>query len=578
MTKQYPEYDIPKRSIKDRVFSQRPSALIIEALLVLVAVVVTIGFLSPAVPVEDNSDAVIAELEAIIAAQEAALAEAAEVMAEAAESVAIPPTGFLNATAAKNMAWSSLTNEEYRSAIALYDVLIAEGEADLDTYFARGYAYSMIDEHGLAVQDYSVVLQQLPDDLGSLNNRCWGLSEIEAHDAALADCNKLMSLVPDADYPYLNRGIVYEKMGDMDAAMDDYVEWMKRKKNRVIRNDNLAWEGALEVPMAEGLVYVMPFTASAGQDVVVTAISSQRDVDADPLVLILDPQGEPLIANDDTGDWWDSYVHFRAPVSGEYAVVLMHAGGSTEGKVEVSFELSGLFTQGNDSARFKSDAYRALMSGDYETALENFRRALTINRNDAEAMNWLGVTYRYMGEYEASVIHIGMAMRLDESYTLPYLSRGITFEEMGNSEASAADYYSYAMLNRSRTLFHAELEGDSTFELPMREGWVYSIPFDAKRGQVLDIDVSTVAPGFVDPLIILIGPEGQALAGDDDISRSEYDSTINDYKLPASGQYTLVVSHAEGGANGTLNVDVDVANPAPMSVADYGMGCSGGGH
>ena len=125
MTKQYPEYDVPKRSIKDRVLSQRPSALIIEGLLVLVAVVVTIGFLSPVAPVQDNSDAVIAELEAIIAAQEAALAEAAEAMAEAAEMAAIPP-GFLSASAAKNMAWSSLSNEEYRSAIALYDALDRE--------------------------------------------------------------------------------------------------------------------------------------------------------------------------------------------------------------------------------------------------------------------------------------------------------------------------------------------------------------------------------------------------------------------------------------------------------------------
>ena len=574
MTKKYLDYDIPRRTIKDRVLSQRPSALIIEGLLVLVALVVTIGFLSPAAPVQDNSDAVIAELEAIIAAQESALEEAAEAMAQAAEMTALP-AGFLNASAAKNMAWSSLSNEEYRSAIALYDMLIAQGEADVDTYFARGYAYSMIDEHGLAAQDYSVVLDAQAEALGALNNRCWALSEIGAFEAALADCDLLMTLDPEADYPYLNRGIVYEKMGDMTAAMDDYVEWTKRKKRRVIRNDNLAWEGAIELQMAEGLVYVMPFKASAGQDIVVSAVSVQRDLDADPLLLILDPQGDPLIANDDTGEWWDSLVGFRAPVSGEYAVVLTHAGGSVDGRVEVTFDIAGTFTQGNDSANFKSQAYRALNAGDYQTALQNFRQALDLNRNDAEAMNWLGVTYRYLGEYEASIIHIGMAMRLDESYSLPYLSRGITYEQMGESEASAADYYRYAMLNRSRSLAHAELTGDSKFELPMREGWVYSIPFDAKRGQKLNIDVSTVAPGFVDPLIILIGPEGQAMTGDDDISRSDYDATISDYKLPASGEYTLIVSHAEGGANGTIQVEVDLATPAPMSIPGYD-GCSEG--
>jgi tetratricopeptide (TPR) repeat protein len=573
MKKAYAEYDIPKSSLKDRVLSQRPSALIIEGLLVLVAVVVTIGFLSPATPVEDNSDAVIAEMEAIIAAQEAALQEAAEAIAQAAEAASVPK-GFLSASAAKNMAWSSLSNEEYRSAIALYDALIAEGEADLQTVFARGYAYSMIDEHALAAQDYSTVLQHNADDLPALNNRCWAFSEIGERERALADCNKLISLAPDADYPYLNRGIVYEKMGDMGAAMKDYVEWIKRIKTNVIRNDNLVWEGSLEVPMSEGIVYVFPFTASASQEIVLSAISSQRDLDADPLILILDPDGLPLIANDDTGEWWDSYVQFRAPVTGEYAVILTHAGGSAEGHVEVSFDISGMFTQGNDGARFKADAYRALISGDYTVALENFRRALNLNRHDAEAMNWMGVAYRYMGERETALSHISTAMQLDDSYSLPYLSRGITYEEMDQPEASAADYYRYAMLNRTRTLFHAELEGDSNFELPMREGWVYSIPFDAVRGQTLDIAVDTVEPGFVDPLIILIGPNGKALIGDDDISRSEYDSVISDYKIKASGQYTLIVSHAEGGANGTLNFDIDVTEPAPMSVADFdGYGC-----
>jgi len=376
-----------------------------------------------------------------------------------------------------------------------------------------------------------------------------------------------MTLAPDADYPYLNRGIVYEKMGDMGAAMKDYVEWIKRVKTNVIRNDNLAWEGNLDVPMSEGIVYVFPFTASADQEIMISAISSQRDLDADPLVLILDPDGLPLTANDDTGEWWDSYVQFRAPVSGEYALVMTHAGGSTEGRVEVSFDIAGMFTLGNDGARFKADAYRALMSGDYTVALENFRRALNLNQHDAEAMNWMGVAYRYMGEYDASISHISTAMQLDESYSLPYLSRGITYERMGERGASAADYYRYAMMNRNRSLFHAELEGDSSFELPMREGWVYSVPFDALRGQTLDIAVATVEPGFVDPLIILIGPEGEALIGDDDISLNEYDSVISNYKVSKSGQYTLVISHAEGGSNGTLNVDIDVTERAPMSMA-----------
>lgn len=565
MTKPYPEYDIPKQSIKDRIFSQRPSALVIEGLLVLVAIVVTVGFLSPAAPVDDNRDEVIAELEAIIAAQEAALADATAA------------AGLLSPSAIKDLAWSNLSNEEYRSAAAMYSILIAEGQADADVYAARGLAYSRLDEHALAAHDYTRFLELDSDNPGALNNRCWAYSEIGEYDRALADCNRLMSLFPEADFPFLNRGIVNEKMGAMDAALNDYAQWIIRHGSQAMTNENLAWMGSIEVPMDDGYVYFFPFNASAGQDVVVTATSVQRDVDADPLLFILDPAGHALTANDDTGQWWDSYVNFQAPTSGQYTAVMTHAGGSAVGQVEVALDIAGDITIGSDIAHYKREAFTSLMSGDYQAAHDLFRQALSLNSRDAEAMNWAGVAHRYMGEYDAALSHISMAMRLDGDYALPYLSRGITYEMMGEAAASAADYSRYVFRNRSRGFYHSELAGDSQFELSMRDGWVYSIPFRANAGQTVDIDVETVAPGFVDPLIILFGPENQPLIGDDDISQNEYDASIDGFELPADGQYTLIVSHAEGGSNGTVSVDLDIEDPAAdMSVYGHG-GCRGNG-
>ena len=569
MTKPYPEYDVPKRSLKDRIFSQRPSALVIEGLLVLVAIVVTIGFLSPAAPVDDHRDELIAELQALVAAQEAALTEvAAPAPSEAG--------GLLDAASVRKLAWSNLSNEDYRAAIALYTVLIEKGEHDLNTYSGRGYAYSMIDEHALAAADYSVILEADPGNLAALNNRCWAFSEVGQYGAALDDCNQLMSLVPDADYPYLNRGIVYEKIGDMANALPDYVEWIKRIKQDVIRNDELEWNESVEVAMSEGAVYFFPFSASAGQDVAVSAVSSQRDNDADPLVLILDPNGQAFTANDDSGEWWDSHLSFRAPASGQYAVVLSHAGGSTEGMIEVSLDVTGEITQGNDVAAYKQQAFRSLMSDDYSAAVDGFRQALNLNSRDAEAMNWMGVAYRYLGEHETSLSHISMAMRLDNGYNLPYLSRGITYEMMGEHAASASDYLHYVMRNRTRSLKHRELLGDSQLNLPMRAGWVYTVPFRASAGQTVDIDVDTLEPGFVDPLIILIGPDNQPLIGDDDVSRADYDSAIDSFTLPADGSYKLLISHAEGGANGNITVSVDLSEMAAASAAPYRHRCNHG--
>lgn len=562
MTKQYPEYDVPKRSLKDRILSQRWSALVIEGLLVLVAVVVTIGFLTPAAPVTDERDALIARLEATIAAQEAALEEANI------------PTGVLSVSTIKTMAWDNLSNEEYRSAVAMYNILIEQEPADALNYSARGFAYSHLEEHALAAQDYTKALELNPELISVYNNRCWAYSEIGQFEQALNDCNYLMSQRPEADYPYLNRGIVFEKMGNMEAALNDYMEWVDRRGRQIIENNNLPWMGKIEVSMQDGYVYFFPFTASAGQEIVVSATSTSRDVDADPLVIILDSNGQPLSANDDSGEYWDSFVNFVAPASGEYTIVLTHAGGSTQGTVEVAFDFSGQISFGTDVAAFKNDGYRYLMAEQYTEALDAFQSALDLNSRDAEAMNWMGVTYRYMGDYETALSHITQAMTLNSNYDLPYLSRGITFELMGESEASASDYFQYIIRNRTRNFYHTALEGDGQFELPMREGWVYNIPFEATAGQTIDINVETLAPGFVDPLIMILGPDNQPLVGDDDISRNNYDANITGFELPQTGTYNLVVSHAEGGANGTINVNLDLQD----AVQSYSFGCPNGGH
>jgi tetratricopeptide (TPR) repeat protein len=562
MTKQYPEYDVPKRSLKDRILSQRWSALVIEGLLVLVAVVVTVGFLTPATPATDERDALIARLEATIAAQEAALEEASI------------PSGVLSVSTIKTMAWDNLSNEEYRAAVAMYNILIEQEPTDALNYSARGFAYSHIEEHALAAQDYTKALELNPDLISVYNNRCWAYSEIGQFEQALNDCNYLMSQRPEADYPYLNRGIVYEKMGNMEAALNDYMEWVDRRGRQIIENNNLPWMGKIEVSMQDGYVYFFPFTASAGQEIVVSATSTSRDVDADPLVIILDSNGQPLIANDDSGEYWDSYINFIAPASGEYTIVLTHAGGSTQGTVEVAFDFSGQISFGTDVGAFKNDGYRYLMAEQYNEALDAFQSALDLNSRDAEAMNWMGVTYRYMGDYETALSHITQAMSLNSNYDLPYLSRGITFELMGESEASASDYFQYIIRNRTRNFYHTALQGDGQFELPMREGWVYNIPFEATAGQTVDINVETLAPGFVDPLIMILGPDNQPLVGDDDISRNDYDATITGFQLPQTGTYSLVVSHAEGGANGTINVNLDLQDAQRA----YSFGCPNGGH
>jgi hypothetical protein len=63
----------------------------------------------------------------------------------------------------------------------------------------------------------------------------------------------------------------------------------------------------------------------------------------------------------------------------------------------------------------------------------------------------------------------------------------------------------------------------------------------------------------VDPLIVILDAGGNALVGDDDGGGS-YNSLIADFEIPQNGTYTLVVGHAGGGSEGTVQVNIELSD------------------
>lgn len=62
-------------------------------------------------------------------------------------------------------------------------------------------------------------------DPGAVNpyiNRSWAYAEIGAFEKAIEDCNEALRLTPKNALAFNNRGLVYEKKGDMDRAGKDY--------------------------------------------------------------------------------------------------------------------------------------------------------------------------------------------------------------------------------------------------------------------------------------------------------------------------------------------------------------------
>jgi tetratricopeptide (TPR) repeat protein len=62
-------------------------------------------------------------------------------------------------------------------------------------------------------------------DPGAVNpyiNRSWAYAEVGAFEKAIEDCNEALRLTPKNAMAFNNRGLVYEKKGDMDRAGKDY--------------------------------------------------------------------------------------------------------------------------------------------------------------------------------------------------------------------------------------------------------------------------------------------------------------------------------------------------------------------
>ena len=239
-------------------------------------------------------------------------------------------------------------------------------------------AYSYIDtadnETGLAYLNQLLALQ--PDDIGYLSTRAQVLGRLGDIEAATADMARVISLDPDnavnhedlgwlllraaeygeailafdtalamdstLQYSVLGRATSETALGDTAIGAASYAEYVD-----MVELESLAGQlvdGAAVVEMYEGTVYRIPLSLNAGQTVDIAAVSA--DTSVDPLLVVLSPDGTPVIGNDDvderTGDYNAGVSGFEAAETGLYTLVVTHSGSGSVGPVDVT--VTGLET------------------------------------------------------------------------------------------------------------------------------------------------------------------------------------------------------------------------------------------
>ncbi len=159
-------------------------------------------------------------------------------------------------------------------------------------------------------------------------------SGTENWDKALADLTVALELQPQMQDYYLTRGHIYSQSERLDLAAPDFHRRMTLTERESIEA-RLTPDEPLIIEMDYAVVARLQFEGEAGQLVSISA----RDYlgrGVDPLLVLLDVDGTPLLGDDNGGGETDALIaNVELPADGAYTVMVSHANTGFEGKIRV---------------------------------------------------------------------------------------------------------------------------------------------------------------------------------------------------------------------------------------------------
>jgi tetratricopeptide (TPR) repeat protein len=191
------------------------------------------------------------------------------------------------------------------SALADFDQAIANAPSG-SNYANRGFVYSALGQYAQALPDLTEAIRQLPEQ----------------------------ALLPLARYG------VYEQLGETALAAADALRFAALSGAQQRSGGPLTDGEPSVVAVQPGDLYVFTFSGQRGQRVTIAAQARPGDA-IDPLIVLLNPDNQPIAASDDTGSSLDAaIVRFPLPADGVYAIVMTHALGGDTGQVAVGIEFA----------------------------------------------------------------------------------------------------------------------------------------------------------------------------------------------------------------------------------------------
>jgi hypothetical protein len=193
---------------------------------------------------------------------------------------------------------------------------------DLDAEYLRAFDAYGAGDYETAISAYTCAISLVPPDMS-------GGLEMNDNRANV----------------YLGRAWAYLQNGDYAFTHSDFYRWIQLTEQTSV-------EVTLDETLANGDFQIVPneirhisFEGEGGQ---VWGFSVMTEDATDPLIVLLDPDGRVLVADDDGGINLNAVIRrYTLPRTGTYTLVLGQAGGYGTGEVELAVYQDGAITSSN---------------------------------------------------------------------------------------------------------------------------------------------------------------------------------------------------------------------------------------
>ena len=136
------------------------------------------------------------------------------------ESIQLKPDNPILSRAYSNRGNAHEGKGEHDLAFEDYSKAIEINPDNADAYFYRGFVYELKRNARKAIKDYDKAIELNPEHIDAYVARA-GVANRDS-ELVIKDYSKAIELNPHRSYAYRNRGLTYEKRGEVDLAIKDY--------------------------------------------------------------------------------------------------------------------------------------------------------------------------------------------------------------------------------------------------------------------------------------------------------------------------------------------------------------------